>query len=354
MEYDSADKSVVFETSGMIDFNATSENLPVFPNPENKINVNMISFDKSSDMNIYAFDINSKKWKYIGKDKITQKNYDDELSKLPNIPPAPKKAGKNSFSVEDDTKKFPELSVYKNILFDPVDGKDCGFSGTEIQIKALSGGKYEVKFIFDAYGVRQEQICICYLAFKEGVDYDNAFKIYQKKYEKLIKKRKLEEEKLNKEWEKYYEIRKKYEDAGLLDYFMKKEIDKMKKSDKIVRTFQIQGFGLTNIDRPLKVKGSSNLIASFMDYDGDKLELNNIMIAVKGKNMMYKCDKNVVFEPSNDNVMWAITSDNRIAWFGTDDFKKISQTSGNYAFIMKVYNKKVESYEDVFKLFFLN
>ena len=352
MEYDSAETSFVFETAGMIDFNASSENLPVFPNPKSKISVNMVSYNNSTDMNLYSLDTATGKWAYLGKDKISTKNYEEELEKLPNIPPIPKKAGYYSFSVEDGTGDFPELSMYENILFEPVDNKRCGFSSTEIKVKALRNGKYEIIFVMDAYGVRREQKCICYLAFKAGVDYDNAMKKYQNKYKYLIKKRDKQKALLEKEWDTYFAIRKQYSDAGLLGFFMKKEVEKMDSNDKIIRAFELNGFGIKNIDFPTIMMANSELIATYTNEDGDKIKMKNMVLAIKSKNIFYRIEDEIKFSTKDQNMMWGFTSDNKLAWFSTEDFKRVRSRKGTYTFKMRIHHEKINTYEDVMKVLF--
>ena len=53
MEFDSGGESMVFETAGMFEINATSNNKPVYVNPENKITIDMNSFEKGNQYNLY-------------------------------------------------------------------------------------------------------------------------------------------------------------------------------------------------------------------------------------------------------------------------------------------------------------
>src|SRR3989339_744410 len=336
MLYDSAGIEQVFETAGMLEINAYSQGRPVFPNPKNKIQVKMSSFQKESKYNVYYLDTNTGKWAYAGKDDIEINDYEKSKASLPQIPPMPKKATQYSFSIGDDTGKYPELNVYKNVLFEPVDKKRCGYNSTEIKIKDSGNGIYDVIFIVDAYGVHKEQTCRCYLAFKEGADYDNAMKVYQNKYKFLIDKRDAMKKEIEEQWEKYLEVKRQYNQLGFLDLFNKKEVANLEGEEKIIRTLDISGFGFINCDFPSSYPQGAEIIAKYKDAKGNPLNLKNIALIEKGRNAIFRYETKIKFNPQQENILWGITIDNKLAYFKAEDFKKVNQTNGEYTFIMNV------------------
>ena len=353
MQYDSAGTNMIFETAGMLEINATSNNKPVYANPDNKINIDMNSFEQGERYNLYQLDSTTGEWSNIGKDKVEQKNYEDELAKLPTVPPEPKKATQFSFSIGDDTGKYPELNMYENVLFEPVAGKSCGFSCTEMRFKKLKYGKYEITFIMDYNGtILKEEKCICYLAFKEGVDYNKALKSYQKKYASSIAKRAKIKKRLEQEWNNYLKVKQIYSDAGMLDFFNKENIKSLKGENKIIRTLSINNFGFINCDYPSSYPQGAELIAKFTDKNGSKIKLKNIVLIEKGRNALFRYTTNVKFNPTKENILWGITETGNLAYFNSNDFKTVGKTKGNYTFSMKIHNKELKTYEDIVSVLF--
>jgi len=353
MQYDSDGTAQVFETAGMFEIKATLNNKAVYVNPDNKIQVDMVSFEQGNQYNLYQLDEVTGKWSDIGKDEITQINYEDELAQLPQIPPEPKKAGISSFSISDGTGKYPELAMYENVLFEPVDGKSCGIQSTDIVVKKMNNGKYEVTFSFIYNGkLIEEAKCICYLAFKEGVDYDNAMIIYQNKYATRIAKRKKMKKKIDDEWEKYFNIRKIYAEAGMLNFFNIEQIKNLKGEDKIIRSLSINNFGFINIDYPSDYPNGAELIAQFKDEKGNAIKLESTVLMVKGRNALFRYKNKIKFNPSKDNLLWGITEDGELAYFNSDDFKNVKATTGNYTFSMRIHTEKLNTYEDVVGVLF--
>ena len=352
MVYDSAGREQVFETAGMIEINASSQGQPVFPNPQNKIQVEMNSFQSGNEFNVYKLDTVTGKWNYLGKDKVETSDYNKAIAGLPPIPEAPKKARQNAFTIGDMTGRYPELEIYKNVLFDPVDNKYQGFSGTEIKVVDSGNGIYTVTFIMDAYGLKTEQSCKCYLAFKEGVDYDNALQVYRKKYKNLIEKRERKRKEVELLWEKYYDVRQKYADLGLLKYFNKAEVTGLKGEEKIIRTLEINGFGFINCDYPAVYPQGAGLRPKYKDTSGNDLSLNNVVLVEKGRNAIFRYTDKILFNPQKENLLWGITSDNKLAYLKAADFRKITQTSGEYTFTMTVVTGKLKTYEDICKVLF--
>ncbi len=200
MNYEENGIIKAFESAGMVELNANSDGKPVFVNPKNKIEMNLNSWTDQTNFNLYDLDPKSGKWLERNKDIVKSDNMKKELESLPIIPELPRKQSSFSFDIKDDTKNNPEINEYENVLFEPVDNLKCGASdATEIKIKSLKNGTYELTFVvkFDKAVIHQSK-CICYLSFKEGKDYNNALKRYKKKYGSMLKKR----EKMKKEIEK--------------------------------------------------------------------------------------------------------------------------------------------------------
>ena len=348
---DSTGIEQVFETAGMLEINAFSEGQSVFPNPQNKVQIQMISFQKGNEFNVYHLDTISGKWNYLGKDEVVVDNYDKSIASLPQVPPIPKRAGEFSFSIGDDTGDYSGLNIYENVLFEPVDNKPCGFGSTEIKAKDLGNGIFEVTFKIDAYGINREESCKCYLAFEEGVDYDNAMKVYQNKYKSLIKKREKIKQEIEMQWKSYLDIKQKYADLGLLDLFFL-EYTNLSGEEKVTRTLEINGFGFINCDFPTAYPQGAELLAKHKDKQGNEIILNNIVLVEKGRNAIFRYTSKIKFNPQQENMIWGVTNDNKLAYLKANEFKEISQTQGEYTFIMNVHEEPLKTYEDICEVLF--
>ena len=340
MEYDNDGTAMVFETAGMLEINATSNNEPVYVNPDNKINVDMTSFEQGDRYNLYQLDTKSGKWTDIGKDKVEQTNYDEELAKLPNVPPPPKIAGQFSFTIGDDTGKYPELAMYDNVLFEPVDGNRCGMDVPQyIDVKSLGNGKYEVTFTRWIQNAQNEVKCICYLSFEEGVDYNTALRLFENKYAATNELREKRRKEIETEWENY---RKRQ-----ADLFSRSSIN-----EKVVRTLQVNRFGFINVDFPTAYPQGATLIASYKDTKGKDLTLRNIVLVEKGRNALFRYTDQIKFDPAKENVLWGITENGSLAYFNSDEFKTVHKTSGKHVFKMTVHDEELRSFEDITDVLF--
>ena len=128
MEFNDNGVEKVFESAGMVELNAKSNNNELFVNPSNKVKVDLYSWTKSKDFNLYDLDKTTGKWIEKGKDSISTSNIDNELNSLPPIPPLPKVATRASFTIIDETNNFPEIEEYKNVHFEPIDVSKCKIS----------------------------------------------------------------------------------------------------------------------------------------------------------------------------------------------------------------------------------
>ena len=332
---------MAYESAGMVEISASEDGRPVFPNPERSMQLQMASNTSDEEYNIYYLDTVTGNWEDRGKDSVSTVSYDDEVANLPAVPVRPQKATPFSFSIFDETGLYPELAEYRNVLFQPVDGKPCGFTATKITISAGSvPGTYDVTFIVDAYGTYRENVCTSYLAFKEGKDYNAALEAYKRKYRRLIKKREKAKQELEAEW------------AAWRYFVEKEEIKSAASKDRIIRTLKLDNFGIINIDRIRSYPEGAQLLANFQDQDGNKLHLSHVNLVDKARNTVFKCNDTVMFDPGSENILWGLTLENHVAYFTSNDFKRVDQKTGEYTFAMNVHRQELKSYEEIKELLF--
>lgn len=334
----------VLESGGMVELNATSNNNELFVNPENKIKIDLFSWTKSTDFNLYDLDKSTGQWVEKGKDSINTATLVGDNKALPAIPPLPKVATRASFTISDETKMYPEIEDYKNVHFEPIDISKCKISDAqEMKVKPLKNGIFEVTSILKIGTFRKENKCECYLAFEAGKDYNNALKIYQKKYDKLLKERKVVSDKIKFEWNKYYEV---------VNAYRKLQIKELSGEEKIIRTLTINNFGFVNCDYPTNFPSGGEINPDYVDEKGKSITLNNVVLVEKNTNALFRYTANVKYNPNNDNVLWGLTNDKKIAFIKNVDFGSFTKSTSKQKVHMHINNEKVKTYEDVMKVLF--
>ena len=347
MNYNINGEDKVFESAGMFEIIANSKGEKLFVNPESKIKVTLNSFDEDNQFNTYDLNEESNSWIETGKDNIIVESKEDALKNLPKLPEPPKRAGKFSFELEDELYKDSEISNYKNVWFTPIDGKECGFDAKDVKIKGLKNGTFEVTFIpwVEIEGLKTK--CICYLSFKDEVEYSKALKGYQIKYAKQIAKEKKLREEIENEWAEYESKLKDYK-----IFLAKDEIEKLKGQKKILRTLEVNNFGFVNVDKPIDYPQGATIKAKFVDANGKKISLKQVVLIEIGRNALYRYKKEIKFNPNNDNLLWGVTKEGKLAYFTNEDFKSLEKTSGKVTLKMNEHSTELNSYDEIMAVLF--
>ena len=316
MNYNDNGVDKVLESGGMVELTAKSNKTELFVNPASKIKVDLFSWTKSKDFNLYDLDKTTGKWIEKGKDSISVFN---KNKVYPPVPPMPIIATENAFKIADDTKMFPEIEGYKDVLFEPIDISKCNISDAqEMIVKPLKNGIFEVTSIIKYGSFRKENTCLCYLAFEPGKDYNEAMKTYQNKYAKILKERNLH---INEE-------------------------------EKIIRTLTINNFGFVNCDYPRSYPSGCDINPIYVDENGKPIVLNNVVLVEKNTNALFRYSANVKYNPKNDNLLWGLTNDNKIAFIKNADFQSLKNSTSKQKVRMHIHNGKVTTYEDVANVLF--
>ena len=334
----------VFESAGMIEITASADGQPLFTNPNSKISVDLMSWSKSTEFNLYDLDPETGQWIDRGKDSISVINKESELMGLPPIPAMPKVTTPYSFKIKDDTNNFPEISDYEHVFFEPLDYNNCNLTNaTEMKVNLLQNGVFEVITIIDAYGIRQENRCLCYLAFEEGVEYYNALKIYQDKYADLLNNRKAVLADINAQWDFYYDV---------INTHRKAQIRNMDGEEKILRTLTVNNFGFINCDFPRDYPQGGILYATFVDQDNNPLSFNEVVLIQENSNTLFRYQKEIKYDPNKENVLWGITRDQVMGYLTKEDFLSIESSKKAQTITMRTINTKGLLYEDLMEVLF--
>ena len=344
MNYNDKGIEKVFESGGMVEINATSNLKTIFVNPANKIKVDLYSWTKSKDFNLYDLDKRTGEWIEKGKDSVSGGNATSDFNALPPIPPLPKIATPFAYKIQDETGQFPELKEYENVLFEPIDPSKCKMSDApEMKVKPLPNGLFEVSASLKLAGIKMENKCICYLAFEKGKEYNKALKTYQKKYAKLLKEREKARTIIENQWDDYYTI---------VNQYRKYDVKKLTGEEKIIRSLTINNFGFVNCDQPIDYPQGGKLDPIYVDESGTPITLTNVVLVEKSTNALFRYTSIIRYNPEAENLLWGITSDKKIAYFKNEDFKNLIAIKGKQKLQMHVYKGKWNSYEDIMKLLF--
>ncbi|MES2593277.1 MAG: hypothetical protein V4608_15445 [Bacteroidota bacterium] len=372
MTYDSAGIQYHFESAGMLEMLAFQNDKPVFVNPAKKIIVEMASQQADDKYNIYQYDSLKGNWKYAYKDHaiITKKSNMKESSeqlaaKAPstdfnasqeNSPVTstdllvPQKINRNSFQfdIAIDSAEFPEMSVYKGVLFE-VDKKEKDFSpmyaSTIWNDVSLDKGKQNGSYLMTLSKGEESHSFDAAPVFDEK-NYENALTLYKK----LFSKRKKNDKEKQRKSDSAYTVlnRERLDQIELVDRINQKAQASMGTQNLVQRVFVISGFGIWNSDCPAVLPKGEQFAANYTDTAGNKLTFKTLFLVEKGRNAMFSIASysRLYYDPSKKNILWAVTSDNKLAVFEEENFKKIKIENDKCTIKMNVLNKPVtKAYE---------
>jgi hypothetical protein len=402
MNYDSANTKYFFESAGMCEIYATKENVPVFVNPENKPEVNLVSNNKGENFNLYYLDTLQKKWinniNNIPADVIENSKAKIKYTEISNqslVPPIkPSKSDSSKPIIEIDVAKgsVAELQAYNNMKFEIVNGiKSSIKSDTDTEWEDIKLKKGDKPGTYNAIFIKgKKKTSYLVRPVFEGKSYEEALKVFEIKqieYEQLKEKRKenekLQNEKIAKENERISklnlliearnkvidkrnkeilnEIKKANEAKQVRIEEHKKQLEKEEKeafknggeamNSQVIRTFYLERFGVWNCDHPILQSGVS-LYSKFKDYAGNEIHFSKITLVNKSFNGLFALSNpNIKVNPKIEYMIWSI-QDNKFLYMTFDDFKncKIDSTTKEYTFSLRSYPGKISSRNDIKKI----
>ena len=211
MNYEMNNTNYTFESSGMIEIKVTQLNVPVFVNPSNRPEVNLLTNNSDPEHNLYFLDTVQKKWIEKGKDLITNlKRSNNNSRKKTNLEPTAqnntnavkpiKASGGPVFEIEVSPGDFPELDIYRNVKFE-IDKSEKKYNPKDAEIewndvratKSSKEGLYLITF-----STPNKKVTYLARPVFEGKDYDQAIKVFDEnnKRGQQLAAKKLKKEKL--------------------------------------------------------------------------------------------------------------------------------------------------------------
>ncbi len=363
MTYDSAGVQYHFESAGMLEILAYQNGEPVFINSQNQIVVEMASKQLSDKYNIYQYDSILGDWEFKYKDNaglaVSESNMNMQQKKIRNNELIvvnedklfePQKSNINNFrfNVETNPAEFPEMQIYDGVEFEVVDGQKefnpnyCNFSWTDIEISKKQNSENYLMTLASGTVSHAFEVQPVFV----GAAYEKAFA----KYQNLLEQRKIEQRQIQKQKDSIFLLYAIERDAQVLfaKNRSKNETEISSTQNVILRTFNISGFGIWNSDCPGALPKGAQFAANYVDSTGKKIEFKTIYLVEKGRNAMFAITaySRLYYDPSKKNILWAVTSDNKIAIFKEDDFKNIKVANDKANIQMKIIDKQItKAYE---------
>jgi hypothetical protein len=335
MTYDSAGTTGNFQTAGMFEIKGSQNGKPVFISKDKKITVQMASFVRGDDYNAYYLDTASQNWNYRNHGTAIDnpsKPKDTALAVLSQKPIEPKEYDEKTpvFDINVDMGDYPELKEFKGLVWQ--------YTGTDSKLDPDNNkwvyGFHWRKATIKPYNLDNAQFVLML---------DNGKTKFETVVSPVLKGKNLEKarERFKAKMVKYNEELAKVE----------KQREFNIAQGTLLRTFAVSNFGIYNSDRLYHMGGSVAINANF-DINGKVSETQAPMIfLITGDNrtvIKYPAYtwSNFAFIPGDNNKIIAVTPDQNIAVFSSQDFAAIDQSQlseKSYTFHLKDTGKKVSS-----------
>lgn len=403
MTYDSAGVKYHFESAGMIEMLAYQNGKPVNMGKEKSVNVELVSDYKGTEYNLYKLDTVKNNWSCLGKDKVVsqiaslekaenrikkvsipfqetyqyktiefkkveaQKEKEIQIASLPKVIAEPKKPeeakkDKYTFNLEVDANEYPELAVYKGVLFE-VGNENRNFTKEMYDVTwdeaTINGGTNKgTNYLLTLKKSSKKYEILVYPVF-EGKNYEKAVRDFQEKFTKynlVLKKRKLDEKMIEEEYQsKLLALKKQQEELELK--WKQKEADQFKllsTDEKVRRMFAINSFGVYNCDKPSLYPKGVSCIANLKNDKNINLMCYDVFLVDREKNGLFSFIKNPVinfsFNPQSTNLLWTVEN-GILYWLKPEQFTDIKGSKGMSNLIMNRVDQKFKTAEEL-KTFF--
>ena len=401
MTYDSASHRYLLESAGMIELYAEQNGQRINVSPGKSIEIAFeteleIKTNEKPYFNIYQLDEDSK-WAYKGANnlEIKQQINVDKNKKVSNLKkkfqarfkdlkhtrdrniaeieatiPVPQKpvrsAAPNTMSSIDidfigfdeilsdleETEEVKAMRKHADMIwkFAPnqnISDEDADREWDDYKLNHINSNEFELTLISSVKRLKLKLISVESDGISD-VSHDDELKVYEKAMTERTAKLKGSKDAILEEYNK-----RKTELEDNLDQQIQALNNKANAKYaryKIVNRFKVDQLGIWNCDRPVK-QNISKLKARFVDSNNVKYDLNTAFIVSKNKNTIKhhytKEGSQLPIDAKDDNLMWLVTDDNKIAVFRPEEFKAINTKKGDHTFVMKVIDKDIQSKEDI-------
>ena len=394
MTYDSAGIEYHFESAGMFEIHGFQEHEEVIISDASPVNILLASKWEGERFNIYKLDDKTGVWSYIEKDtagknqesifaeaktdsvklpmnekieKLTKevekaKAKTEQFVQAKPIEPIKAADGTQNLKIQVSEKEFPELALYKNLLFE-IDKNDKTYKSELSKIiwdaASVKKGKEKGTYILTFIKGKDEYSFLTRPVVSEK-DYPKAVELYNKKfdeYEKTLAKRKEDEAKKENELKAEYDKLNAERLAQIAEIQQRmasvsaQQIAINATTDIIYRSFMVSSFGIWNSDCPQNMPKGLMVSATFIDKNNQLLAFNTLYLVEKGKNAAYSLTNydysRFQFNPESENLLLGVTNDNKKAVFKPEDFAALGKIASSCKFKMQVLDKPFKNIDEV-------
>lgn len=402
MTYDSAGQRYHFESAGMLEMLAYQNDKPVNVAPEKSINIELASNQNGTEYNLYKLDTVRNNWSCLGKDKIkkeeklsaknesfndspdavqqtaeyktietkkvvVEKEKEVKIASLPKVSAEPKKPeeakkDKHTFNIDVNPKEYPELAVYKGVLFE-VGSENKNFTSSMYDVtweEAIikDGTKKGENYLLTLKDETKKYDIVVYPVF-EGKNYEKAMSDFQGKFTKYnvaLEKRKADEVKIEEEYQsKIIALKKEQEELELKwKQIEENQFKLMNTDEKVKRMFALNSFGVYNCDKPSLYPKGVSCLANLTNEKDSKLMCYDVFLVDRAKNGLFSYTKNPIvqfsFDPQSTNLLWTV--DNGVLyWLKPEQFKTIKSSEEMSNLKMNRVDQKFKTADEL-KAFF--
>jgi hypothetical protein len=354
MVYDSADTQYHFESAGMFEIQADLNSRPVNIAEGKQLQVRLVTLDTNkTKFNQYYMSDKNSPWQYTGRDAVSLLTK-ESLSADKRVPAKEEKLvkpvlmdkNKKQFRVETDLEAFPELALFREVLFE-VSDKEKNYDARNAD-KEWEQIEIERTKVFGEYliSLHKGDETIQMLAKPVAKDLSKILEDYNKKKQaddtyfygagmqndlsrKLIEEREIADKMFDK-----FQKSKAYADYLLNQVNITQ--------DYVYRTFQVNRFGFYNSDCPNNLPTPGLIAAGFAYKDGNAMKVKKLFLVEHNRNAAFALydTKMVFFNPKAANSLVVITDKNEVGLFSKEEFGKLDKSVKNFVFQPEIYPNK--------------
>jgi len=299
------------------------------------------------------------------------------LPKPSSEPKKPEKVnkGKYTFNLEVDAKEFPELSVYKGLLFEVGDENknfntsmyDITWDEATIKEGSKNGENYNLTL---KKGLKKYDLVV-YPVF-EGKNYETALKTFQEKfvsYKSTLDKRLADEKRVEEAFQvkialiakQQQEMMKKQQQAMLnlntnsdIGTIRKREVESQfrqgTEGEKVFRMFTVNSFGVFNSDNPSLYPQGVMCGVNLKSDDKKNLKCYDVYLVDKERNALFAYYRNPVFNfsfnPKSKSMLWTV-EDGVLYWLKPEQFDSIKSGEGVKDLVLTKVDREFKNVEEM-------